>query len=226
MSRLWRAAFHAAIHLEIERRFAVGALTTARVRERIHRIGETEFDEVRLVLRHEESLLPPYDDRATFTEFAAIYLELRSFEPRLLDRLFPTLRDLARVDGAIDIDPAPLLREDAAAGAAGDPRGRPIEPAVVAGRGAAARRAQASARPSLAAMDGLFAQAAVARRRGNDVRAALLGLAALEVAPPERAGAALAAARADLDSLAARLDRALRLEREPTAAERTAVLAV
>ena len=226
LSRLWRAAFHAAIHLEIERRFAVGALTTARVRERIHRIGETEFDEVRLVLRHEESLLPPYDDRATFTEFAALYLELRSFEPGLLDRLFPTLRDLARVDGAIDIDPAPLLRRTRPLGLPEIPARAPPRPP--SSRAAAPRLEEPrhARSPSLAAMDRLFAQAAVARRRGNDVRAALLGLAALEVAPLEKEGAALDAARADLDSLAARLDRALRLDREPTAAEQRAVLAI
>jgi hypothetical protein len=240
LSRLWRAAFHAAIHLEIERRFAMGALTTARVRERIHRIGETEFDEVRLVLRHEESLLPPYDDRETFTEFAALYLELRSFEPGLLDRLFPTLRDRARVDGAIDIDAAPLLRSTRPLGLPEIPARAPSSPPssrATAPRPEELRQARA---PSLAGMERLFAQAAVARRRGNDVRAALLGLAALEVAPPEKEAAALTAARADLESLAARLDRALRLDRdldldldrdrdrdhEPSRGEQAAVLAI
>ena len=81
LTQLWRAAFHSAVHLEIERRFTVGALTPARVRERIHRIGETEFDEIRLVLKHEGDLLPPHHDRETFTEFAALYLELRTFDP-------------------------------------------------------------------------------------------------------------------------------------------------
>ena len=226
LNRLWRAAFHAAIHLEIERRFATGALTTARVRERIHRIGETEFDEVRLVLRHEESLLPPYDDRATFTEFAALYLELRSFEPGLLDRLFPTLRDLGRVDGAIDIDAAALLGRTRPLGLPEIPARAPSSPPSSRATAARPEEPRHARVPSLAAMERLFAQAAVARRKGNDVRAALLGLAALEVAPLEKEGAALAAARADLGSLAARLDRALRLDRQPTADEQSAVHAI
>lgn len=226
LNRLWRAAFHAAIHLEIERRFAVGALSTARVRERIHRIGETEFDEVRLVLRHEESLLPPHDDRTTFTEFAAIYLELRSFEPGLLDRLFPTLRDRARVDGAIDIDAVPLLRSTRPLGLPEVPPRPPSNPPSSRATAPRPREPKDERATSLAAMERSFARAAVARRKGNDVRAALLGLAALEVAPHENEDAALAAARADLDSLALRLDRALCLDQDPSPAEREAVLAV
>ena len=194
LTRLWRAAFHGAVHLEIERRFAVGALTSARIRERIHRIGETEFDEVRLVLRHDDHLLPPYDDRETFTEFAALYLELRSFDPALLLRLFPTMRDRARVDGAIDIEAAPLLDRTRPLGAPEVPstafrsawpsfppesRATPPEP-----RGAT----------SLAAMESGLRAADVAPRKGNDVRAALLALAAQAIAPPDKKDAALGAA--------------------------------
>jgi len=225
LTRLWRAAFHAAVHLEIERRFAVGALTSARIRERIHRIGETEFDEVRLVLRHDDHLLPPYDDRETFTEFAALYLELRSFDPALLLRLFPTLRDLTRVDGAIDIEADPLLLRTR-------PLGAPEVPQPASTSALPSFPPESRATPpeparavSLAAMERLLGEADVAHRQGNDVRAALLDLAAQAVAPLEKQDAALAAARAALDSLAARLDRALSPESEPTAAEREATLA-
>lgn len=225
LTQLWRGAFHAAVHLEIERRFAASALTAARVRERIHRIGETEFDEVRLVLRHEENLLPPHDDRTTFTEFAALYLELRSFDPGMLDRLFPTLRDRARVDGAIDVDAGPLLQRTR-------PQGLPEVPARASSAPPSSRHAapispepERARAPSQAAMERDFARAGVARRQGNDVRAALLGLAAHAVAPLAQEDAALAAVRADLDSLALRLDRALRPDRALTEADREAVLA-
>ncbi len=225
LTQLWRGAFHAAVHLEIERRVAAGALSAARIRERIHRIGETEFDEVRLVLRHDESLLPPHDDRETFTEFAALYLELQSFDPGLLDRLFPTLRDRARVDGAIDVDPAPLL-------ALTRPFGLPEVPERISSVPPSSRRRAERVQepapprvPSPVAMARLVGRAAVARRQGNDVRAALLDLAAHAVAPPGKEDAALAAARADLDSLALRLERALWPERELTCASREAVLA-
>ncbi len=228
LTQLWRAAFHAAVHLEIERRFAVGALTEARIRARIHRIGETEFDEVRLVVRHDDHLLPPYNDRETFTEFAALYLELRSFDPAQLVRLFPTLRDRARVDDAVDIEAAPLLDRTR-------PLGAPSFPAPASSRASASFPPESVATPpephrapSLAAMERLLGEADVARRQGNDVRAALLDLAAQAVAPLEKQDAALAAARAALDSLAARLDRALRPEHEPTSPtpkEREATLA-
>jgi hypothetical protein len=225
LTRLWRAAFHAAVHLEIERRFAASTLTSARIRERIHRIGETEFDEVRLVLRHDDHLLPPYDDRATFTEFAALYLELRCFDPALLLRLFPTLRDRARVDGAIDIEAAPLLDRTRPLGAPEVP-----EPAFPSGLPSFPPESRATppeptGAVSLGAMERLLAEADVAHRRGNDVRAALLDLAAHAVAPLERQDAALAAARAAIDALALRLDRAVRPDHEPTAAEREATLA-
>ncbi|MEP7124515.1 MAG: hypothetical protein ABJE95_26540 [Byssovorax sp.] len=220
LTQLWRGAFHAAVHLEIERRGAAGGLTAARIRERIHRIGETEFDEVRLVLRHDESLLPPYDDRETFTEFAALYLELRSFDPGLLDRLFPTLRDRARVDGAIDIDAAPLLALTRPEGLPEVPERTSSIPPSVRARASIVHAPEAPRAPSLAACERYLARAAAARRTGNDVRAALLALTAHAVAPPDQIAAALAAARDDLDALAVRLDSALSPERPPTEAER------
>lgn len=226
LTQLWRAAFHSAVHLEIERRFTVGALTPARVRERIHRIGETEFDEIRLVLKHEGDLLPPHHDRETFTEFAALYLELRTFDPGLLDRLFPTLRDRARVDGAIDVDAAPLLRRTRPLGLPEVPaRASSSVPPSSRGPALVAPEPERARVPSQAAMERLFARADVARRQGNDVRAALLDLAAHAVAPLAGEDVALAAARADLDSLALRLDRALRPDLAHTEAEREAVLA-
>src|SRR4029079_12229087 len=95
-------------------------LTKAMVRERIHRIGETEFDEIRRVLRSDELLLPPYDDLETYAEFAALSLELRHFSPGLVERHFPTLSDLDRVDAALalDIDAKRLLEESRLPGAA------------------------------------------------------------------------------------------------------------
>ena len=225
LTKLWRTAFHAAVHLEIERRAAAGGLTSARIRERIHRIGETEFDEVRLVLRHDENLLPPYDDRETFTEFAALYLELQSFDPGLLDRLFPTLRDRARVDGAIDIDPLPLLAATRPDGVPEVPERTSSIPPSVRARASIVQEPVAPRAPSLAACERHLERAAAARRSGNDVRAALLALTAHAVAPPGKEEAALAAARADLDSLAVRLDSALRPDTQSTEAEREAARA-
>src|SRR4051794_40123896 len=53
--KYWRLLFHAAVH----RAVAARGLTPAAVRERVHRLGQCEFDEARGVLRQERFLLPP-----------------------------------------------------------------------------------------------------------------------------------------------------------------------
>ncbi|HEU4727985.1 MAG TPA: hypothetical protein VFT22_08860, partial [Kofleriaceae bacterium] len=189
LSRAWRVIFHARVHQALDQGLADGTITPASIHERIHRIGQTEFDEIRSVLRQEELLLPPADDLATYAEFVALYLELREFAPRTLDRTFPTL-ELARVDAAIalDLDAAAVL---AAARPTGAPE-RPVidEPApLVRGLAERAPVADRSART----------RASRARVSGNRARAAILAL---------RAGDR-EMARRDLDELGVRLARAV-----------------
>lgn len=106
-ARLWRQTFHASIHHEIEQR----KLTLPDVRARINAIGQTEFDEIRFVLRQDDLLLPPDDDLGAYIEFAATYLELRSFAPAAVARTFPALERLDRVDATLgqDVDAKALL---------------------------------------------------------------------------------------------------------------------
>ena len=108
--RLWRSAFHASVHQALETRIASGALSPAVVRSRVHRVGQTEFDEVRLVLRQDDLLLPPNDATSVYVEFVATYLELLHFDPDQLARTFPALRDARTLAEliALDVD-APLL---------------------------------------------------------------------------------------------------------------------
>ena len=54
----WRLLFHARVELAAWRRFDEGGLSDAALRDRIERIGLTEFEEIRLVLRQEGYLLP------------------------------------------------------------------------------------------------------------------------------------------------------------------------
>jgi len=82
-----RAAFHARIHLAVH----ALALDEAAVRTRIHRLGQTAFDEIRAVLRDDDLLLPGADEIETWTEFAAVWLELARYEPRSLDETFPSV---------------------------------------------------------------------------------------------------------------------------------------
>jgi hypothetical protein len=117
LTRLWRAAFHASIHRELERKVKSGELSPAVVRSRIHRVGQTEFDEVRQVLRQDELLLAPQDQTSVYVELVATYLELSHFDPDQLARTFPALTDAAPPTGraslpqlmATDLDVPALL---------------------------------------------------------------------------------------------------------------------
>ncbi len=188
LRRVWRGIFHARIHATFEALLADQRLTVAAVRERIHRIGQTEFDEIRYVLKQEDLLLPPVDDTSTYVEFVALYLELATFAPAALARTFPALHDPARVLAtiALDLDSAALLAACRPAPAPATPCD-PITAEVDAPRAALAPDPEA-------ALD-----AARARDKGNRARAAILSF---------RAGNRLAA-RADLEALAGRLARAL-----------------
>ncbi len=116
----WRRAFHGFVHQQLDARVRDGMLTHALVRERINRIGQTEFDEVRAVLHGEELLFPGADDRDTYIEFAAFYLELLQFDPDSLDELFPNIRDHEPVEAALarDVDVEAILHPCRPEGAA------------------------------------------------------------------------------------------------------------
>src|SRR5262249_35585926 len=77
LRKCWPRLFHAEVHLSFHHLLAEHRLTEAAIRERIHRIGQTEFDEIRAVLRQEQYLLAPRDPAQVYSEFAAVYLELR-----------------------------------------------------------------------------------------------------------------------------------------------------
>ena len=187
----WRQIFHGRVHAAFEARAGTDhALTAAAIRERVHRIGETEFDEIRVVLRQEDSLLPPDDDLSTYVEFVALYLELKHFAPREIARIFPTLHRTTHVDAtiALDLDDPALLAASRPAAAPGTPAQTAAATAVRA-RPPLRRVRESSARPA----------AVAARAKGNYTRAAILAL---------RAGDD-ELARADLDALVAALSAAL-----------------
>ena len=185
----WRAIFHARVHDAVEAR----APSPAAIRQRINALGQTAFEEARMVLRQEDLLLPPADDTCAYTELVALYLELRHFAPRALTETFPLL-DPRRVDTLIaaDVDGAALL---ASARPARAPATTDVEVAPPSPR---RPRAPSTARRSLSAR-ALRAMAERARRNGNYARAAILSL---------RAGDH-DLARTDIDTLLARLGRAL-----------------
>ncbi|MBL0214393.1 MAG: hypothetical protein IPQ07_10950 [Myxococcales bacterium] len=191
LSKAWRAIFHARIHHALDEAVARGALTPAGIRERIDAIGQTEFDEIRSVLRQEHLLVPPADESIIYLEFVALYLELERFAPRALEHTFPALTDHAHVLSTIrrDLDPDALLAASRPARAPERPLVavvQAVDPYAASGKLEFADR---SARKD----------AAKARTKGNLARAAIYAA---------RAGD-LPAARADLEALVARLSTAL-----------------
>lgn len=201
----WRAAWRAIFHVRVHDALDARALSPAAVRQRISALGQAAFEEARLVLRQEDLLLPPADDSTAYTEFVALYLELRHFVPRALGETFPLLEDPRRVDAllAADVDGAAIL---AASRPARAPASADADAELAAAAAASRRlRAQPDRTPSLGDR-AILSLALGARRKGNHARAAILSL---------RAGDR-ALARTDLDALLARLGRVLG-DADPTA---------
>ncbi len=102
--RYWKLLFHARIDATLAAKVESGELTPALIRERIDQIGQVEFDEMYAVIRDEDFLLPPEDFTAAYIEAAAVYLQLRYFEPRRLAAFFPALEDYPRIDAVFSQD--------------------------------------------------------------------------------------------------------------------------
>ena len=101
---LWRLLFHTRVHRFLEGLVGSSKLTLATIRLRIDRIGQSEFDEVRAVLRRENLLFPQADLVEVYIEFAAVYCELRKFSPGWLHSYFPSIHDFDLIDEIIRED--------------------------------------------------------------------------------------------------------------------------
>jgi hypothetical protein len=212
--KYWRLLFHAGVHLALERQLAEGKLTEARINERIHRIGQTEFDEIRTVLRQENFLLPPRDNRGVYIEFVACYLELRYFAATLLPQYFPTIRHFGSIDRMLAADVAAgRLFTDTRPEGAPDPVVWLDLPGGEAKREARTEEMPPAARTPLTGLqhDLLMRRAENTAALGNVVRAAVLKTRATHVASQEQAAAARAGAQIELDRLVGRLQPALAL---------------
>jgi hypothetical protein len=204
----WRRLFHLHIDRALDQAIASGKLTDAVVQQRIDRIGRAVFAEVRAVLAQERILLRPDDERHVYAEFVAVYVGLRTFAPDQLEFFFPLLTDQARIDALVaeDVDAAALLQRTRLPGAAD-----PVCTTAEANHAAE----QPGAAPPAPDRQQLLDQARAAGARGNVVRAAIL---------QTRAGAdGAAAAETPLDTLCRRLQAALWLNDEETAAWRAAL---
>lgn len=194
--RGWRNLFHASVHRLLDARATEGKLSPEEVRDRIEQLGRTEFDEARTVLVQDGYLPPSADERSIYIEFAAVYLELRHFEPELLPACFPALLDPARVDRllACDLDAGALFAQTRPPGAP-DPTSRPGDLTGEAHE----------------YYWKLIRGAEQEARAGNSVRAAILRRRAARVAPAGLASGTREAAVAELSKLGTRLQAALQM---------------
>jgi hypothetical protein len=108
----WRHLLHARIHLAFDRLCDSGQLTSADFRERIHRLGQVEFDEIQTVLRRENFVRSDTSLSNVYIEFAALYSELKYFAPHCLTSYFPSFEQFGAVDALIaqDVDADALFR--------------------------------------------------------------------------------------------------------------------
>jgi len=217
--KYWRHLFHIRVHQTLEHAIADGRLTPTDLQARIQHIGESEFDEVRNVLRQEDFLLPPRTDLNAYIEFAAVYLELRHFVPGFLRAYFPSLEDLHAIDQLLkrDVDGEGLLAVTRLPGAPDASEAPEVprregslltkrfdEPQPTAGPKQLPARHRSASRAAE-----LNTRADKANAVGNLVRAAILRLRAAHYADSEAAVGYREHARDELSHLARRLQAAL-----------------
>jgi hypothetical protein len=226
LTEYWRSLFHARIHVAVERHFIDAGVTETGIQSRIEQIGAVEFEEIRAVLGQDGYLLPPGDDRTVYTEFAAVYLELRYFAAALLPHYFPGIARYDRIDAVLaqDVNGDQLFAATRPAGA-GDPVVReepsgdetdswvPPTPAALPAE-----------KPPPGRFGKLIRRAKRAAKVGNLVRAAILRTRAVEVAPLKRKDETLGGARAEVKRLAERLQVALELPPKEADAWRRALM--
>jgi len=195
----WQRLFHVHVHLAMHQQQTRGQLNPVALRSRIERIGPTEFEEIRCVLAEENYLLPPMDDARVYIEFAAVYLELRSFRSNLRETYFPAIRDFQAIDEILaqDLDAEALFNKTRLPGA-------PL-PVV---------RTDPSSDESHDYFRRLMRQSERAQREGDTVRAAILRTRAARVAPAADTQATKLKALEDLARLTHHLQEALKFDVE------------
>jgi hypothetical protein len=197
LGRYWRLLFHASVHRELDQSLA--GLSAAALRKRIEEIGPSAFEEARNVLFQDGLLPSTSDDIAAYKEFAAYFLELRYFNPALIQVCFPSLPAMEIVEAVLarDVDGARLFQQTRPADAP-DPKPKTDD----------------QSDESHDYYYRLVRQASRAARSGDTVQAAILHTKAARVAPAALTGPAQASARNDIYRLVARLQDALDMSDE------------
>ena len=119
LQQVWRKLFHAVVDQQLSTVFS-GPGERSLAQQRISQLGQAEFDEAHFVLRSEQFLIHPDSRVEAWREFAAVFLELRWFEPDLLPVWFPSLANRQHVESllAADVDAEAVFRRTQLYGAA------------------------------------------------------------------------------------------------------------
>ena len=209
----WQLLFHARIDADLCGKFSDPSFDREAIESRIERIGRSAFNEAKFVLGRERYLSHNADPCETYAEFAAVYLELHYFQPRLLPVYFPAIGDAPAVlqTLAIDVDADDLLRRTRPSGADDDAAAPPSEADAPQSAEAhlAAMHPLLRAKVARDARQGprLLARAERAAALGNVVRAAILRKRVFRASPHDKS--IFADAMRDLDLLIDRLQKAL-----------------
>lgn len=205
----WRRLFHLRVHQELEQQISAGTLTDDNVLERLRAVGSPEYAEIRAALSHDELILPPRSDLATYVEFAAVFLELMYFASEQLAWYFPALTQTDRIAECLarDVSHAALYEatrvpgadEQATSALNGNDAFEPAEITPDATDPADPLRA------SPPAFWRLIARAERASTAGNVAKAAILRQKASRLAVPARIEEIRRLARAELERLVQRL---------------------
>lgn len=237
LTRYWKLLFHARIDATLGAKIDTGELTPSIIRERIDQIGQVEFDEMHAVIEAEDFLLPPEGFSSAYIEAAAVYLQLRYFEPRRLESFFPALEDYTRIDTVFSQDmdvlyllettrpqgaPAPegLRKNDEEPPQSKSKKEKRKDKSPVQEEVGVAETADSKAEyldkgsPNQKLFDRLIQKANRVSEQGNSVRAALMRLRAAKHAPEGQSGETSIAAMGELEQLSRRLQAALGLDDE------------
>lgn len=110
---VWRLLYHARIHRELDKLVEAGRLKPAAIRHRIDQLGQVEADEVFAVLKREGFLRSEPNQTDVYIEFAAVFSELKRFQPHCLATYFPAFSDLDRIEELLcqDVDVIGLFEQ-------------------------------------------------------------------------------------------------------------------
>ena len=212
----WRLMFHARIDFEMIARTARSRMSQSDLRRRIDRLGQSSFDEIRSVLRAEQMLMRPDDDRNVYAEFVAFYQEFLAFAPRLVPLYFPSLPEPEAVLAVIgpECNAADLLEETRPTDI---PRDIVADQEATSSLSAVIHQATQTAAPprrSARHYAGLVRKAEKLDLKQNHVRAALVRQMALDVAPEESIDEAKSRLQEEIQKLVSRLQSALEMSDE------------